>query len=141
MRWSEKFPTSCWGRNEFVNKSKCKLLERWVPRLLAVDQKRVRTNISNALLAPINYCRWNLDASLYARNKNPVQTVDCKGETGSKISINLLKLKHVPSCSFTFVVSLDARRRLGAVCKNKNIVKDSPEFRLIKFHLAIKNRA
>ena len=28
-----------------------KLSERWVPRLLTVDQKRVRMNISNALLA------------------------------------------------------------------------------------------
>ena len=28
-----------------------KLPGRWVPRLLTVDQKRVRTNISNALLA------------------------------------------------------------------------------------------
>ena len=28
-----------------------KLSARWVPRLLTVDQKRVRMNISNALLA------------------------------------------------------------------------------------------
>ena len=28
-----------------------KLFARWVPRLLTVDQKRVRMNISNALLA------------------------------------------------------------------------------------------
>ena len=67
---------------------------RWVPRLLTVDQKRVRMNISNALWAQFKRnksefwhqwnCRWNLDTSLYARNKNTVQTVDCKGETGSE---------------------------------------------------------
>ena len=54
-----------------------KLSARWVPRLLTLDQKRVRMNIANAVLA------------LFRHNKsefwhNSVQTVDCKGGTDSK---------------------------------------------------------
>ena len=40
-----------------------KLSARWVPRLLTVDQKRVRMNISNALLAPklCRLCRQSVE--------------------------------------------------------------------------------
>ncbi|GFV57748.1 histone-lysine N-methyltransferase SETMAR [Trichonephila clavipes] len=74
-----------------------KLSARWVSHLLTLGQKRVRKNISNALLAqfrrvlePITYCRGNLDTPLYARNKNTVPAVGYKGGTGSKKSKSCL---------------------------------------------------
>lgn len=70
----------------------------WVPRLLTLHQKRVWMNISNCLLAqfkrnkrvlaPIDYCRWSMDAPLYSRNKNTVETVDCEERIGPKKSKN-----------------------------------------------------
>ncbi|KAL6265845.1 hypothetical protein P5V15_002666 [Pogonomyrmex californicus] len=69
-----------------------KLSARWMPRLLILDQKRIRMNISKVLLerfkrneflcrrffASIHNCR-NLDPPLHFRDKRTVKTVDCKG--------------------------------------------------------------
>ncbi|GFV31246.1 histone-lysine N-methyltransferase SETMAR [Trichonephila clavipes] len=75
--------------------SKRKLSARWVTRVLTLDQKRVRINISNAWLAQFRrnksqfWCRLitineALDTPLFAVNKNTVQTVDCKGKPAPK---------------------------------------------------------
>ena len=42
-----------------------KLSARWVPRLLTVDQKHVRTNISNALLAQFMRNKFEFWRRLY----------------------------------------------------------------------------
>jgi len=59
-----------------------KLSARWLPRLLTLDQIK----ISNALLAQFGRNKFDfwrrlitLDIPLYARNKNTIQTVDCRG--------------------------------------------------------------
>ncbi|KAL6255483.1 hypothetical protein P5V15_013817 [Pogonomyrmex californicus] len=66
-----------------------KLSARWVPHLLTLDQKRIRMNISKALLERFkrnesDFLRRfiivdDLDPPLHSRDKRIVKTVDCKG--------------------------------------------------------------